>query len=135
MATYGDRMTYWQRVANLLDFSAIFVIEHIGAYFQRLFPAHVTDIIAMGKASAYLFVNTDEFLDFPRPINHRIVYVGGIGVEAPKQLESVRFFLKLQNVGVVFYRNLNRLSARMTLTVWYYYRLVLIWIQALCQIR
>uniref|UniRef100_A0A914S304 glucuronosyltransferase n=1 Tax=Parascaris equorum TaxID=6256 RepID=A0A914S304_PAREQ len=38
--------------------------------------------------STFVFVNADEFVEFPRPITHKIVYVGGIAVDKPKPLEK-----------------------------------------------
>uniref|UniRef100_A0A914CR79 glucuronosyltransferase n=1 Tax=Acrobeloides nanus TaxID=290746 RepID=A0A914CR79_9BILA len=40
----------------------------------------------IGK-SAFFLVNVDEFTDFPRPISHKIVYIGGMGQAKPKPLE------------------------------------------------
>ncbi len=82
-------MTYWQRVTNLLDYASIFAFGRISNFFQRYFPDNVTNIYEMIKESSYLFSNSDEFLDFPRPINHRFVYIGGIGVPESKQLKGV----------------------------------------------
>ncbi|VDM47219.1 unnamed protein product [Toxocara canis] len=38
--------------------------------------------------STFIFVNADEFVEFPRPITHKIVYVGGIAVDPPKPLDG-----------------------------------------------
>uniref|UniRef100_A0A7E4VS57 glucuronosyltransferase n=2 Tax=Panagrellus redivivus TaxID=6233 RepID=A0A7E4VS57_PANRE len=48
----------------------------IRKYVDPNFHAH--DAIAGGR---YLFLNTEEHMDFPRPISHKIVYIGGITVD------------------------------------------------------
>lgn len=40
--------------------------------------------------SAFYFVNVDEHIDFPRPISHKIINIGGIGQVQPKPLEKVK---------------------------------------------
>uniref|UniRef100_A0A914CE27 glucuronosyltransferase n=1 Tax=Acrobeloides nanus TaxID=290746 RepID=A0A914CE27_9BILA len=37
--------------------------------------------------SAFILVNTDEHVDFNRPISHKVVYIGGFGQTNPKPLE------------------------------------------------
>lgn len=48
------------------------------------------------------FVNDEELFDYPRPISHKIVYIGGIGEEAEKpanELDQVKLkFLKFKTV-------------------------------------
>lgn len=43
---------------------------------------------AVGQSS-FLVVNTDELLDFPRPLTSQWVYIGGIGAEERSSLSSV----------------------------------------------
>lgn len=37
--------------------------------------------------SSYFYVNTDEMVDFPRPISHKVVQIAGMGVKKLKQGE------------------------------------------------
>uniref|UniRef100_F1LE01 glucuronosyltransferase n=1 Tax=Ascaris suum TaxID=6253 RepID=F1LE01_ASCSU len=46
------------------------------------------DITETISKSTFVFVNADEFVEFPRPITHKIVYVGGIAVDKPKPLRK-----------------------------------------------
>lgn len=41
------------------------------------------------KESSLVFVNTEEFLEFPRPISRKIVFIGGIAVPEISQLPKV----------------------------------------------
>ena len=46
--------------------------------------------------SSYFFVNTDELVDFTRPISHKVVHIAGMGVgkalKKEGQLEKVWIF-------------------------------------------
>lgn len=55
------------------------------------FP-HLRDL---ATDSALCFVNSDEFLDITRPILHKIIYIGGIGINSvpkPIPIVSLKFF-------------------------------------------
>lgn len=39
--------------------------------------------------TTYLFVNTNEFLELPRPLTHKIIYVGGTSVSKSKKVDEV----------------------------------------------
>src|SRR4051794_35098454 len=44
------------------------------------------------QEASIVFVNINEFLDFPRPISHKMHYCGGIGMTTPEKLAPVSFF-------------------------------------------
>jgi hypothetical protein len=48
----------------------------------------------MFAKSSYFYVNTDELVDFPRPISHKVIQIGGMGVQKSLakrgKLEKVR---------------------------------------------
>lgn len=43
--------------------------------------------------TAFVFVNNVEFIEFPRPITSKVLYIGGIGVEEPNPLPKVKISL------------------------------------------
>ncbi|CAK5090805.1 unnamed protein product [Meloidogyne enterolobii] len=45
-------------------------------FFQRSNYPTIQNIV---KETPLVFVNVDEFVDFPRPINPNVVYIGGLG--------------------------------------------------------
>lgn len=47
------------------------------------------DIDDIARNSSVNFILTDELVDFPRPITHNVVYIGGLGASNPKALKSV----------------------------------------------
>lgn len=99
-ADYSDKMSYLERFGNLLfslanyhTFSRGWKAEtdvfrkHFGwvwhvrfraicNMFRNDFP-HVADI---AKDSALTIVSTGEFVEFPRPVTHNVVYIGGLGL-------------------------------------------------------
>ncbi|VDK30866.1 unnamed protein product [Gongylonema pulchrum] len=44
-------------------------------------------IESVGRSS-FAFVNSEELLEFPRLLSHKIVYIGGVAVEKPKPLNE-----------------------------------------------
>uniref|UniRef100_A0A914D273 glucuronosyltransferase n=1 Tax=Acrobeloides nanus TaxID=290746 RepID=A0A914D273_9BILA len=63
------------------------------------------DIEQIAKDSPITFVAADEILDFPRPILHNTIYVGGLGVKnnAKGLQEPYKSELKKGKEGVVFF--------------------------------
>ena len=55
--------------------------KHFGADFPSVY-----DLLGQ---SPLVFVNAVEILDFTRPVLHKIVYIGGIGMVKPKPLSKV----------------------------------------------
>lgn len=49
------------------------------------------DLMVRLQEASVIFVNVDEFLDFPRPITHKIHYCGGIGMLKGEKLSEVSF--------------------------------------------
>uniref|UniRef100_A0A914QTN9 glucuronosyltransferase n=1 Tax=Panagrolaimus davidi TaxID=227884 RepID=A0A914QTN9_9BILA len=48
-------------------------VEQIKKYADPEFSR--SEVLANAR---YIFANTDEYMDFPRPISHKIIYIGGI---------------------------------------------------------
>ena len=78
-------MTYTERAGNLF-ISATSLFED--AIYDRLTPvyrahlaAHFPSALALPAGAALALVNAEELFEFPRPITHKIVYVGGLGEE------------------------------------------------------
>uniref|UniRef100_A0A914CF21 glucuronosyltransferase n=1 Tax=Acrobeloides nanus TaxID=290746 RepID=A0A914CF21_9BILA len=87
-------MTYIQRAKNLVGY--IMGLRFMDKQFFKsrddiLKPILGENFNVMEKAkkSTFFFVNIDEHLEFPRPISHKTIYVGGIGQVQPKPLEKV----------------------------------------------
>ncbi|MFH4978077.1 hypothetical protein AB6A40_004786 [Gnathostoma spinigerum] len=104
---YSDKMSYMERVDNLITFlialamrnfySASIFDQAVGPYIRKDFS-----VKEKMKSCSFIFVNSDELLAFPQPINHKIVYVGGIAVKQPKPLsEKLQYTLESASDGAV----------------------------------
>uniref|UniRef100_A0A1I7S5U6 Alpha-mannosidase n=1 Tax=Bursaphelenchus xylophilus TaxID=6326 RepID=A0A1I7S5U6_BURXY len=81
-----DKMTLTERYSNLLtELSTIQgfrkAAESETAIFREKFEESFADLPRIAAKSSLVFVNSLDFLDFPRPKSSRIVNIGGIGVE------------------------------------------------------
>lgn len=100
MSDFGDDMTFKERSMNFLG-SSIFTpfFTQLQNAQTQVFRDHVDpafpDLIELARRKTELvFVNSVELLDFPRPIMHKVIYIGGIGMSQAKQLDEVdRFFV------------------------------------------
>ncbi|KAI6196355.1 UDP-glucuronosyltransferase [Aphelenchoides besseyi] len=75
---------FWNRFGNTMSFL-------VGRYFMmpkftgqtaeafKIFDENLDYRKLIAEASLY-FVNTDELVDFPRPISHKIINIGGVGM-------------------------------------------------------
>lgn len=89
-----DKMTYWQRCKNILTAATFLTYHYYSAtvttnMFRRHFGSDFPQLETIAGGSALVFVNSEEFLDFPRPILHKTVYVGGLGMKEAKPLDEV----------------------------------------------
>lgn len=77
-----ERMTLIERFFNLFNY---FLYKHyirnnfIGQTAEA-FPPNMPHYLELMAQSAYVFVNVDEYLDFPRPISHKMINIGGVGM-------------------------------------------------------
>ncbi|KAI6192236.1 UDP-glucuronosyltransferase [Aphelenchoides bicaudatus] len=65
-----------------------------------------TDLHEMMTRSSYVFVNTDEHVDFPRPISHKIINIGGLRMKSMqtqgKLDEKYQKIFDNARLGVIF---------------------------------
>uniref|UniRef100_A0A7E4USJ6 UDP-glucuronosyltransferase n=1 Tax=Panagrellus redivivus TaxID=6233 RepID=A0A7E4USJ6_PANRE len=64
----------------------------------------------------YVFANTDEYIDFPRPLNHKVVYIGGVSVDQQHHSPLPAHYQELldtakQGVVLVSFGSLAKASA------------------------
>uniref|UniRef100_A0A0M3IJV7 UDP-glucuronosyltransferase n=1 Tax=Ascaris lumbricoides TaxID=6252 RepID=A0A0M3IJV7_ASCLU len=86
-------MNYAERLENFMSSLITYVIGRmvwrtvVNEPFHKYIRPNF-DITETISKSTFVFVNADEFVEFPRPITHKIVYVGGIAVDKPKPLRK-----------------------------------------------
>ncbi|XGW26409.1 hypothetical protein V3C99_007211 [Haemonchus contortus] len=85
MATNGDRMNFFERFKNLVSvmvggrfFSSVFV-EEIEVFRAKVGP-HFKGYEELLADISYAFTNSNPYIDFPRPMLHKTIPIGGIAV-------------------------------------------------------
>uniref|UniRef100_A0A915A971 glucuronosyltransferase n=1 Tax=Parascaris univalens TaxID=6257 RepID=A0A915A971_PARUN len=95
----GDVMNYWQRAKNL---AIQYLLEYVTTpYVERMQHQVFTDKFGPSFPSlrsllinfSYVFINSNELFELPRPLSHKMIYVGGIALPKQKRLPEV--YLKL----------------------------------------
>ncbi|TMS32359.1 hypothetical protein L596_000210 [Steinernema carpocapsae] len=91
--SFSDEMTYMERLRNIMRFHMYryFIDDkNIAArqsIFREKFGADFPGFKDLEyRTTAIIFVNSLEMLEFARPISHKIIYMGGLGLAKPKAL-------------------------------------------------
>ncbi|PIO72238.1 hypothetical protein TELCIR_05846 [Teladorsagia circumcincta] len=86
MSTKGDRMNIVERFKNVISvvvgdmfFSKTFAGEI--ELFREKFGPHFKGYNELLADSSYAFTNSNPYLDYPRPMLHKTVPIGGIAVD------------------------------------------------------
>ncbi|WKY07852.1 hypothetical protein Q1695_007384 [Nippostrongylus brasiliensis] len=85
MATQGDRMNFMNRVMNVIDvvIGKKFITKTFEVEIEALrskFGPQFKDSQELLAESSYVFTNSNPYLDYPRPMLHKTVPIGGIAV-------------------------------------------------------
>uniref|UniRef100_A0A914QHH7 UDP-glucuronosyltransferase n=1 Tax=Panagrolaimus davidi TaxID=227884 RepID=A0A914QHH7_9BILA len=109
----SDKMTFYERAQNLLEmeitaFAGNQRCEFANEIFQKHFGPNFTRIQEiMKEKTAMVFTSVNEFIEFPRPILHKIIYIGGLGMKDRSFNESLQppFDEKMKKGknGVIFF--------------------------------
>ncbi|VDO42189.1 unnamed protein product [Haemonchus placei] len=106
------RPTYWERAQNIwstflyVQFARRGTVEAT-EMFRRRYGADFPNLEAIAADSDMVFVNTDEFVDFPRPTLPHVVHIGGLGeASSSKSLKLNEIFseqMEKGSKGVVYF--------------------------------
>ncbi|KAK0409464.1 hypothetical protein QR680_004553 [Steinernema hermaphroditum] len=87
MSDASDEMTFVQRVKSQIG-QILFPVIYPGmipnpqtALFRKHIDPNFPDLRALGKECPLVMVNSNELYDLPRPILHKVVYIGGLGMK------------------------------------------------------
>ncbi|PAV68402.1 hypothetical protein WR25_09750 isoform E [Diploscapter pachys] len=100
----SDRMTFVERFINIRK-STEAIITHLYAswlitsVFRRRVSSDFPWIGDIAKNASLIFVCTDEFLDLPRPISPKTVYIGGLGIVGTRQKPLDQRFSSIMSRG------------------------------------
>ncbi|TKR69719.1 hypothetical protein L596_021839 [Steinernema carpocapsae] len=80
-----DKPTYFERIENIVTwigdvYTYRYGSQLVNALFRKKFGSDFPDVDDIARESPLIFVSTDEFLDFPRPILPNVVHIGGLGI-------------------------------------------------------
>ncbi|CAD5232605.1 unnamed protein product [Bursaphelenchus xylophilus] len=90
----GDRMNFFERIGNIIRLYLMYDV-HVSAWnrldseVRKIFGDNFPRIVDIAKTADLVFVNTDEIIDFPRPLPPNVIHVGGLGMSSVhKDLEA-----------------------------------------------
>ncbi|KAK6050370.1 hypothetical protein COOONC_12123 [Cooperia oncophora] len=111
MATKGDRMNFFDRLKNVADvllgqmyFDSTFMEET--RIFRTKFGSHFKDHAELLADTSYVFINSNPYIDYPRPMLHKTVPIGGIAV----RVDSARDMLSKVPIFADQTRNANMVA-------------------------
>uniref|UniRef100_A0AAF5DKA4 glucuronosyltransferase n=1 Tax=Strongyloides stercoralis TaxID=6248 RepID=A0AAF5DKA4_STRER len=98
----GPIMNFWERLINTRQLLIQLSLQYISSEmctstFRNNIREDFPNLRSLARKSSIGFVMTDEILDVPRPILHKIIYIGGLGFENPKPLTS--YWSSIMNMG------------------------------------
>ncbi|KAI1698880.1 UDP-glucoronosyl and UDP-glucosyl transferase domain-containing protein [Ditylenchus destructor] len=110
-ADYSDQMTYWERIENFFltiaaSHSYTSAASRLTEIFRKRYGNDFPEINDIVKNSPLIFVNIDEYVDFPRPTFHNIVNIGGLGItkgSTNSLQEPYKSEMEKGKSGVVFF--------------------------------
>lgn len=91
---FSDRMNYIERMKNFFGVMLFRFMNHylvVGPQtelFRKYIHPQFPNLRQLAANSPLLFVNSEELLDFPRPVLHKIIYIGGVNMNKPEPLEE-----------------------------------------------
>ncbi|VDO60067.1 unnamed protein product [Haemonchus placei] len=88
------RPSYWERAQNIWStFLYVQFALEATEMFRKRYGANFPNLEAIAADSDMVFVNTDEFVDFPRPTLPHVVHIGGLGEgSSSKRSKGVVYF-------------------------------------------
>uniref|UniRef100_A0A915DBV7 Glucuronosyltransferase n=1 Tax=Ditylenchus dipsaci TaxID=166011 RepID=A0A915DBV7_9BILA len=112
---YTDKLNFVQRFTNLVmsGFNYVFfslASQSITHLFRTNYGPDFPTMDEICRDSALILVNTDELVEFPRPIYHNVIFIGGFGAtQKGKQSDHVPlsspYDLELEkgDLGIVYF--------------------------------
>ncbi|CAJ0588442.1 unnamed protein product [Cylicocyclus nassatus] len=102
-----DKMNFMERVINFITSCiAKYVEVEVVRSYKNIFERHgvSTNVEEYYSKSNYLLSNSDEFLEFARPLTHKIVHLGGIALaeKQPLTQEIQELVQRKDRVGVIY---------------------------------
>ncbi|KAF1749915.1 hypothetical protein GCK72_016460 [Caenorhabditis remanei] len=87
VSPFGDQMTFQERLLNTIGDLSGFLLAP-PAMRSYKYPHQVLDIEEIKSRAPFVFVNSNPFLDFPRPTLSKTIAIGGISVNVTQMREE-----------------------------------------------
>uniref|UniRef100_A0A914H7H1 glucuronosyltransferase n=1 Tax=Globodera rostochiensis TaxID=31243 RepID=A0A914H7H1_GLORO len=109
---YTDKMSLFERFGNLIaqmiyEDAFLYGMDDLTARLRRRFGDRLQSVRDIVKESPLVFVNVDEFSDFPRPLFPNVIYIGGLEFEGTPETKALQEPYKSEmekgRRGVVFF--------------------------------
>ncbi|KAH7678270.1 CBN-UGT-49 protein, partial [Aphelenchoides avenae] len=89
----GPVMTFSDRVKNMYSYAVGTIVQwrhvqKVTALYRKHISPTFPDVGKLASTAALCFVNSDQFIDIARPVLHKTVYIGGVGITQPKPLSA-----------------------------------------------
>ncbi|KAI1697771.1 UDP-glucoronosyl and UDP-glucosyl transferase domain-containing protein [Ditylenchus destructor] len=102
-----DQLSFYRRVENFLEAADDAISpKHHGPeqdLFEKYYPGF-PPLRSIGATMSFLFLNTDEILDIPKPISPKVKFIGGIAMKKPKELsQEFENILSIPSKGVILF--------------------------------
>lgn len=123
MMRFGERMTFLQRVGNTLSlgFGKVFIpmmSQGVELLLKERFGNDFPDMNELLSETSLWFMNNEPLIEFPRPMIHKIIDIGGISVSTGySQLNKVR---SLSYASVTHYFRRGRIFSISVLRPFFY---------------
>uniref|UniRef100_A0A914Q412 glucuronosyltransferase n=1 Tax=Panagrolaimus davidi TaxID=227884 RepID=A0A914Q412_9BILA len=106
----GPKMTFFEKAFNFYMHFITLYIHHYATdrateAIQKYAGPNFPNVRQIASESALAVINSDEFLDIARPVLHKTVYIGGLGIGDPKPVEEEPFksFISQSKKGVIVF--------------------------------
>lgn len=86
LSTFGDRLTLLERAINVFSGPIVDTLLSYPVYESFRPPHNLINIQQLEPEASFIFINSNPFVDFPRPTLTKTVEIGGISVD----LEIIR---------------------------------------------
>lgn len=90
-----DRMTFTERIKNTVMATAIASVFQYGiawTYSDIFHKIHGPEFPSLGQLmykTQLFYINSDPFFEYPRPVPHNVIYVGGLTMKNAEPLTQV----------------------------------------------
>uniref|UniRef100_A0A914W8K3 glucuronosyltransferase n=1 Tax=Plectus sambesii TaxID=2011161 RepID=A0A914W8K3_9BILA len=111
MFSSTDKMTLLERLKNFISVGMMRPLVEYSMYapitkiFRDKFGADFPDITDIIRETQLYFINADPFFEYPRPLQHNIIYIGGLTMQKsePLNLEWQKIMNETSEDGVVIF--------------------------------